>query len=147
MTTETTTPYAAARHRSRGGVARFAGVTTVAVAAAGVVATLDPNEGGHYPTCPFLQVTGAYCPGCGSLRASHALLHGDLTTALDRNPLLVAALPLILFCWGMWGFRLAGRTSWSTTLIPPRWLWAMLGVILGFWILRNIPGWTLLAPA
>ncbi|NED58662.1 DUF2752 domain-containing protein, partial [Micromonospora aurantiaca] len=23
----------------------------------------DPNEAGHYPGCPFLALTGYYCPG------------------------------------------------------------------------------------
>ena len=37
------------------------------------VANVDPNVAGHYPTCPILAVTGWYCPGCGTLRAVHAL--------------------------------------------------------------------------
>ena len=41
---------------------------------------------GHYPTCPFLAITGWYCPGCGSLRAVHDLLHGDLAGAVRPQP-------------------------------------------------------------
>ena len=51
----------------------FARPAEIAVAADdgdGVVAVLDPNEPGHYPTCPFLRLTGLGVPGCGSLAAS-----------------------------------------------------------------------------
>lgn len=126
---------------------RFLALTTATVVGAGVLAVVDPNEGGHYPTCPFLAMTGYYCPGCGTLRACHALVHGDLATAWDRNPLFVVALPMILGFWVMWGLRVAGRTTWSTTLLAPRWLWMMLVVVVAFWILRNIPGWTFISPA
>lgn len=131
----------------RDGVVRFAATTTAAVVAAGVLATVDPNEQGHYPTCPFLAITGHYCPGCGTLRACHALLHGDPVTALERNPILLVALPLILAGWVMWGLRVAGRTTWTTVLIPSGWLWATLWAILAYWALRNVPGWTWLSPA
>lgn len=125
----------------------FVIATAATVVVAGVLGTIDPNEGGHYPTCPFLAVTGYYCPGCGTLRACHALVHLDLGTAWDRNPLLLVALPLMFASWVMWGLRLAGRTTWSTILVPPRWLWLAIVVIVAFWVLRNIPGWTFISPA
>lgn len=132
--------------RRRRDVASFVAVTAVGVAGAGVVAAVDPNEGGHYPTCPFLAITGLFCPGCGSLRTVHVLTQGDVPTALDRNPLAVILLPLLLAAWVMWGLRLAGRSTWSTTRLPARWIWGLLVVVLGYWALRNVPGWTWLSP-
>ena len=61
-----------------------------AVAATGFVLVahfLDPNQAGNYPTCPWLALTGTFCPGCGTLRATHALSEGHLVEALQRNPL------------------------------------------------------------
>ncbi|MGH9578069.1 MAG: DUF2752 domain-containing protein, partial [Terriglobales bacterium] len=55
----------------------------------------NPATAGFYPICPFLSLTGWYCPGCGSLRALHQLLHGNLGAAFDLNPLLVVALPFV----------------------------------------------------
>jgi hypothetical protein len=130
----------------RHGVLRFAAVTTAGLAAATLLATVDPHEPGHYPTCPFLATTGFYCPGCGSLRATNSLLHGHLTGALDRNPLAVVMLPLVLAAWVVWGLRLAGLTAWTPTAIPARWIWVLLTAIVAFWILRNIPGWAFLSP-
>ena len=55
-------------------------------AVAAYVSMVDPDESGHYPTCPFLYLTGYYCPGCGSLRMVHALTHGQVGQGFGRNP-------------------------------------------------------------
>lgn len=113
---------------------------------AGYVTAVDPNAAGHYPTCPFLWATGWYCPGCGALRAMHALGHGDVMTALARNPFAVVAAGYIAISWMLWlRRRVTGRpTSW----LAPAWvLHGVLGAILVFWALRNLPGWTWLSPA
>ncbi|HWI43027.1 MAG TPA: DUF2752 domain-containing protein [Nocardioides sp.] len=131
----------------RRAVLRFVGTTAAGVAAAAVLASVDPHEPGHYPTCPFLAVTGLYCPGCGSLRAANSLLHGHLTGALDRNPLAVVMLPLVVAAWALWGLRLAGvATAWHPTRIPVPWIRALLVAVVAFWVLRNVPGWTALSP-
>jgi len=39
-------------------------------------------------------VFGAQCPGCGSLRAAHQLLHGNLQQAWALNKPLIIGLPL-----------------------------------------------------
>ena len=115
-------------------------------AAGGVVFAVDPEVPGHYPTCPFLALTGFSCPGCGTTRAVHALLHGDPALALQRNPLTVAALVVLAVAFALWSRRLwQGRLrSW---VAPPWVLYGLLGVILAFWALRNVPGWTWLSPA
>lgn len=122
------------------------GVAAAALAGAGYVASVDPNVAGHYPTCPFLAITGWYCPGCGGLRAAHALAEGDLVTALARNPLAVVVLGYLVVTWVVWLRRtLTGRPArW---LAPPWVLYGVLGAILAFWVLRNLPGWTWLSPA
>ncbi len=73
-----------------------------ALGAVGTIATVDPGEPGHYPLCPLLATTGLYCPGCGSLRAVHALAHGDAATAWSRNPLTTLAVPLLIVLWVRW---------------------------------------------
>ena len=74
----------------------FVAVTAAGVGAIGMLAVVSPEEQGHYPTCPFLTITGYFCPGCGSLRAIHALTQGDIVTAWERNPLLLVMGPLLL---------------------------------------------------
>ena len=56
----------------------------LALASAGgltVVYFFDPRNPGPYPICPFFGLTGCYCPGCGTLRALHQLLHGNPVAA------------------------------------------------------------------
>lgn len=127
---------------------RITGPVAVAgagVAVAALVGTVDPNEPGHYPTCPFLWVTGLYCPGCGALRTVHALVHLDVPTALSMNVLVTAFVPLLVLWWGRWVYR--QWTGRPRRWLAPAWvLWTLLAVVLAFWVLRNVPGLELLAP-
>lgn len=117
----------------------------VAVAGAAYIAAVDPNQPGHYPPCPFLYVTGQYCPGCGSLRAIHALTHGDVVEALSRNPLAVVFVPYLIWTWASWLYRTAtGRQRGD--LAPPWTIWTLLVIVIAFWVLRNLPGFSWLAP-
>lgn len=111
----TPVPQARLDERSRwrrmlGPAATAAGV----VAAVGVIRVVDPNEPGHYPMCPTLALFGIDCPGCGGLRATHALAHGDIATAFDQNALFVVLVPLLIGLWVMWAYR-----AW-TGVTPPR---------------------------
>lgn len=113
-------------------------MAALALGAAALVATVDPNEAGSYPACPFRALTGWYCPGCGTLRAAHAVLHGDLARAVDMNVLAVLAVPLVLASWLAW-LRRAGTGRPRTWLSPP-WFPATVGVVLVvFTVARNIP--------
>ena len=120
-------------------------VAAVAAAGLGYLLVADPNEPGHYPTCPFLALTGLYCPGCGSLRALHALALGDPVQALDRNPLTMLAVPYVAGAWLLWLMRTLDRPVRLPALRPGL-IWALLGAVVAFWILRNLPGATWLAP-
>ena len=103
----------------------IAAVTTVILALAFF---LDPTQANWLPTCPVHQMTGLYCPGCGSTRALHCLLHGKLALALHFNPLTVTA-PLLLGVMAV-----APRTTWR-----PAVGWVVLAIAVLFGILRNIP--------
>ena len=128
-------------------VAAPLGVLAAGLAAVAVVATVDPEQPGHYPTCPFLAVTDWWCPGCGSLRAIHALTRGDVATATDRNVLTVLAVPVLILAWVAWFRRTVSgrpRTRWAA---PPLALWALLATIVVFGVLRNVPVGSWLAPS
>ncbi|MDM7831036.1 DUF2752 domain-containing protein [Cellulomonas edaphi] len=125
----------------RGIVARCAGPAAVAAAAVGALAVLarvDPNAPGHYPTCPFLFLTGLYCPGCGALRALHDLTQLDLAGAWGMNPLLVLVLPALVAAWVGWTVRSA-RGRPRSLVVPARWINAFLVLVLVYWVARNVP--------
>lgn len=114
-------------------------------AAIGVAALLllllhvDPATLPWFPKCPIKMLTGWECPGCGSTRALHALLHGHPGRALGFNPLLVVGVPYALTLIGLEYF--GGRRRW------PRLREAMtsraacriiLGVLVVYMLLRNL---------
>jgi hypothetical protein len=116
-----------------------------AMSAVAYVGSVDPNTPGHYPTCPFLFLTGWYCPGCGALRCLHALAHGSLTEALDRNILAVAAVGILSVWWLAWvARRVRGRPR--TFLVPGWAIWSLAAIVVMFGVVRNTPWGAALAP-
>ncbi len=75
------------------------------VAAGALLYAVDPNEPGHYPVCPTRLLFGMDCAGCGTLRGTHALLHGDIAGAADHNVLLLVMVPFLLVLGGRWVAR------------------------------------------
>lgn len=57
---------------------------------------IDPTNSGWAINCPFKAITNCDCPGCGSQRAFHELLHGHFRNAFVLNPLFVVAIPIFL---------------------------------------------------
>ena len=106
---------------------------------------VNPEIPGRWPTCPWLLLTGTYCPGCGTLRATHALPEGALPLALHRNPFAVITYAVLAVAFARWVMRL-----WKgepRRLIAPAWsLYALFWAIMAFWVLRNVPGFGFLGP-
>jgi hypothetical protein len=128
-------PVARLDHSRLRDVALFWGGLVFAV----VLHVADPSEA-SFPVCPFYAITGLYCPGCGTLRCLHALLHGDLRTAIDHNALTVLVAPMLAVAWlsvGLAGIReRQPPRAWAAS----RWTGWPVGVAFGlFWILRNLP--------
>lgn len=108
--------------------------------AAAYTAWQDPNRSGAFPACPLREVTGWDCPGCGGLRGTHALLHGDLAGALDHNVFLAIAVPIAALLWLRWMLASLGvRVPGLPKVRGKAWL-ALGTVVLVFTVLRNIPG-------
>lgn len=130
--------------------ARVTGPVLVAGAVLGASVVLhlrDPHQGGSYLFCPWLVLTGTYCPGCGGLRAVNDLTRGDLAAAASSNLLLVGSLPLAAWMWSRW---LVDRWRGVRRVVDQRrgvLAATAFGVVaLGFWVVRNLPGLEWLAP-
>ncbi|GAA3005522.1 hypothetical protein JCM13580A_49590 [Streptomyces drozdowiczii] len=126
-------------------VAVPAGVLAAVVGAFGYVATVDPNEPGHYPVCPMLRFAGIYCPGCGGLRSAHAFAHGDLAAAFGANALAVVGYGIFAVLWTVWLVREVRGRPLRIALRPVHW-WTIGAVLLIFTVVRNLPFGSALAP-
>lgn len=103
----------------------------------------DPSsEGSLFPRCPFLLITGYQCPGCGSQRAIHSLLHLDIGKAFAFNPVLVISIPYLI---------IISIINWKIKTSKNEKLWRLRNLLMGknaiiiiavifisFWIIRNI---------
>lgn len=109
------------------------------VGAAYVVAN-DPSDGGVFPSCPFRELTGLWCVGCGLTRATHHLLRGDVAGALRFNAFVVPVLVMIVLGWTSWLLTSAGRpTAWTRRV--PTWAYAAVVTVgLAYAVVRNLPG-------
>lgn len=122
----------------------LAGLAAGALSVA-VLARHHPAEFPFLPTCPSAAL-GFACAGCGSTRAVHFLLQGDLAAAWRHNPILVlvglpfAALGAFSLAVAAWSGR------WPRSPLSPQ-ASARLGlglviVLLGWTVARNLPGET-----
>lgn len=87
-----------------------------AIALAAIVWVLfnyNPETAGFYPRCPSKVLTGYNCPGCGSLRGLHALLHGNIAAAWHYN----AALPVALGLLATLGLAGIHRRAWAASRV------------------------------
>ncbi|WP_436848958.1 DUF2752 domain-containing protein [Streptomyces californicus] len=122
-----------------------AGVFAAVAGAFAYVGAVDPNEGGHYPVCPLLRLTGVLCPGCGGLRSAHAFITGDLGAALSANAIATVGYVVFAAVWVLWLVRSWRGRPLRLALAPAHW-WAVGAVLAVFTVVRNLPFGSALAP-
>ena len=118
---------------------RLTAIATVGAlgAACAYTAMVDPNESSAYPQCPLRLVTGIDCALCGGLRATHALLGGDVVRAARQNLLVVLLAPLAAWTMVQW---FAAQWGWRLPGVPTRrWMApALLIAAVVFTVVRNL---------
>ena len=108
-------------------------------AASGYLLLFEPGKSGFFLACPFRKITGFTCPGCGSTRALHRLIHGDVIAAFQFNPLFVLALPLLLYVLVRYTDTAIRGKALNPKKLNAKYIWVLFVVILSFWIFRNTP--------
>jgi len=119
---------------------RWGLIGAVAAIVSGVVVLFlfDPARYPIYPVCPFYKTTGLLCPGCGSLRAIHQLIHGHLAAAWQLNPLFVTLAPFAVWLGLREGIlQMTGRKL-PGVVTHRFFIWLLVASLVGFGILRNL---------
>lgn len=115
-----------------------AGLLVGIIALAVLFFQLDPSENQLFPRCAFNALTGYYCPGCGSQRAIHSLLHLNIQGVVQNNLLFLPAVLAIIYHYihrflnKKFNWRLPNIFYLKNT--P----WVIFAIILFFWLLRNL---------
>ena len=99
----------------------------------------DPADEALAPKCPSLLITGYECPGCGSQRAIHDLLHLRIGNAFAHNLLVPIAIPYIIL--GVYFQYFGGKEKYPKVerMFFGKWAaMAILVIVIVYWILRNV---------
>ncbi|MCB0474020.1 MAG: DUF2752 domain-containing protein [Flavobacteriaceae bacterium] len=110
---------------------------------------VNPSEVNFMPRCPLYSTTGIYCPGCGSQRALHDFLHLDLMGVIRHNVLFLLGIFVLLYHLSVESIEIFTKKKVKNVLYYPKTPLIFLGIILIYWVLRNLPYYpfNLLAPA
>ncbi len=85
------------------------------------------------------MLTGMKCPGCGSQRAIHALLHTDIKTAFSYNALLVLSIPYVILLLGVRIYQLFNPYSPLILKVQRSlYIWIFFAIAMTFFVARNI---------
>ena len=114
-------------------------IWSVLAAGAAYLFVFEPGKTGFFPICLFRFFTGFTCPGCGTTRALHAILHGHFLTAFMLNPLFLLAIPFILFAFLRYTLIVMRGGVPPPNSLPAPYIYALFFVVLSFWIFRNTP--------
>lgn len=114
-------------------------IWSLIIAGAVYLFLFEPGKTGFFLPCPFRFLTGLNCPGCGVTRALHQLLHGHFEAAFMLNPLLLLAIPFLLFALIRCSVIVMRGGVPRPNALPAPYIYAIFFIILSFWIFRNTP--------
>jgi hypothetical protein len=97
----------------------------------------EPGRSGFFPACPFRMLTGFSCPGCGSTRGLHRLVHGDVVGAFEFNPLMFVSLPFLFYALVRYTAAAVTGRQIQRHRLDAKYIWALFVVVMCFWVFRN----------
>ncbi len=109
------------------------------IAGATYLFVFEPGRTGFFPICMFRFLTGFTCPGCGSTRAAHQILHGHFVAAFMLNPLFLIAIPFLLYALLRYSIVVMRGGIPKQNSLPASFIYALFVIVVSFWIFRNTP--------
>lgn len=98
----------------------------------------DPSvDRNFYLPCFFYEITGYKCPGCGSQRAFHEILHLNFFEAFKQNALFVIMIPYILILIYT-NFKREKYQRIRNILLSNKFFFILLIIIILFGVVRNL---------
>ena len=114
-------------------------IWSVLLAGAAYLFVFEPGKTGIFPVCLFRFATGYTCPGCGTTRALHQLLHGHVVAAFELNPFFLLAIPFLLYALIRYSVVVMHGGVPHHNRLPPAYIYGLFVVVVSFWIFRNTP--------
>lgn len=140
-------------NRRSAAIAPLVGAATVAYGATAFA--IDPYRP-RAVGCPVHAMTGGWCPGCGSTRAVHELLHGDVAASVACHPLVVVLVAFVGYLAASAYARAHLPASspmrrWARhpTELPAGVLYGIAAVFVALTVVRNVDalGWFIPPPS
>lgn len=95
----------------------------------------------YMPKCVFKTLTGYDCPSCGTQRALHALLNGEIKTAILFNPFVLLVLPYLIALF----YTTFSKSKFSTKIHPYvqgyKAAYIYIVLYIAWWVVRNTEWW------
>ena len=112
-------------------------IAFVAIAAV-IYFVFNPTEVAWFPKCVFYQMTGLECPACGSQRAVHAILHGNILEGLKTNPFIIISIPYAIGLIIILIFKTPFTGRLRAKFLHPYVVYAYCFIFIAWWIIRNL---------
>lgn len=97
----------------------------------------DPADAVWMPKCLWRLTTGTDCPGCGSQRMAHALMHGDIAGAWRANAYALCMVPVTVFLIYMEFTRTRHPRLYRVSHTPIAIYLIAISILL-WWLIRNL---------
>lgn len=101
---------------------------------------VDPARYAWVPKCPVKMAVGLDCPGCGSQRMLHALLHANFAEAWEANAMLLILSPYLLLLIVVEFLPRRSARLHSIVYGLPVTI-SVVSAIVAWGLLRNFMGW------
>lgn len=102
-------------------------LAVVLIGGGSILFSINPADVEWMPRCPFYALTGLKCPGCGTLRALHHLLHLRVAEAWRLNPLMIGFIPVVFTLIRLPKLRRSAIVGFAIAI-----------AIFTYWIVRNL---------